>query len=37
MLVHPGLDESSNIDQPEFIINAYGPSNVTFTDETIAL
>jgi hypothetical protein len=37
MLVHPGLDENSYIDQPEFNVNAYGPTDVTFTDETLAL
>jgi len=37
VLVHPELDESSYVDQPEFYINAYGPSNVTFSDETLDL
>ena len=37
VLVHPELDESSYVDQPEFNINAYGPSNVTFSDETLDL
>ena len=35
--MHPELDEISYVDQPEFYINAYGPSNVTFLDETLDL
>ncbi len=34
ILIHPELNESTYVDQPEFNINAYGPSNVTFSDET---
>ena len=37
LLVHPELDEISYVDQPEFNINAYGPSSVTFSDESSAL
>jgi hypothetical protein len=37
MLVHPELDEKTYVDQPNFNINAYGPSIVSFSDETFAL